>query len=67
MVAAWAERAMDIESQPMPPDLSRAVDIICNDCEHKSPNLPWHFLGVQCPHCSSFNTVVEDVVDNVVI
>jgi len=62
MVAAWTERAMDIESQPMPPDLARAVDIICNDCEDKSPNLPWHFLGVQCPNCSSFNTVVEDVV-----
>jgi len=62
MAAAWAERAMDIESQPMPPDLSRVVDIMCNDCELKSPSLPWHFLGVQCPSCSSFNTVVEDVV-----
>lgn len=59
MAAAWAERATDIESQPMPEDLSRVVDIMCNDCEVKSPNLPWHFLGVQCPSCSSFNTAIE--------
>lgn len=59
MAAAWAERKSDIESQPMPEDLSRSVDIMCNDCEQKSPNLPWHFLGVQCPKCCSFNTVVE--------
>jgi len=63
MAASWAERATDIESQPMPSDLSRVVDIICNDCEIKSAGLPWHFLGVQCPNCSSFNTVVEDVVN----
>ncbi|GFH57675.1 RING finger and CHY zinc finger domain-containing protein 1 [Chaetoceros tenuissimus] len=64
MAAAWAERASDIDSQPMPNDLARVVDIMCNDCEEKSKNLSWHFLGVQCPKCSSFNTVVEEVINS---
>jgi len=63
MAAAWAERASDIDSQPMPNDLARVVDIMCNDCEEKSKSLSWHFLGVQCPKCSSFNTVVEEVIN----
>ena len=58
MVAAWQARARDIEMQPMPADLARVVNIMCNDCEKKSENLNWHFLGVQC-ECGSFNTVVE--------
>jgi len=62
MSSAWAERAADIERQPMPRDLSRIVDIMCNDCEAKNKSLSWHFLGVQCPGCNSFNTVVENVV-----
>lgn len=40
----------------------RIVDIMCNDCETKSQNRLWHFLGIQCPQCNSFNTVVEQVV-----
>lgn len=62
MSAAWQARAHDIEMQPMPSDLARIVNIMCNDCEVKSTNRSWHFLGVQCPECSSFNTVVENVV-----
>jgi RING finger/CHY zinc finger protein 1 len=62
MAAAWEARARDIAEQPMPPDLERVVDIMCNDCETKSRRRNWHFLGVQCPHCRSFNTVVENVV-----
>lgn len=62
MSAAWEARARDIAMQPMPSDLARVVDIMCNDCERKSPGRDWHFLGVQCPGCSSFNTVVESVI-----
>jgi RING finger/CHY zinc finger protein 1 len=62
MEMAWAARARDIELQPMPPDLRRVVNIMCNDCETKSANREWHFLGVQCPSCRSFNTIVEQVV-----
>lgn len=62
MSAAWQARARDIEMQPMPEDLARIVNIHCNDCETKSAHCSWHFLGVQCPGCRSFNTVVETVV-----
>lgn len=61
MLNAWNARARDIEAQPMPADLARIVTIMCNDCEEKTCNLPWHFLGVQCPKCKSFNTVVESL------
>lgn len=64
MAAAWEARARDIAEQPMPPDLQRIVDIMCNDCEAKSPRRNWHFLGVQCPQCNSFNTVVEQVLSS---
>lgn len=57
--AAWSARARDIRLQPMPPDLARVVDVLCNDCGNRSMNLGWHFLGVQCLGCDSFNTVVE--------
>lgn len=62
MSAAWQARARDIEMQPMPEDLARVVNIICNDCEGRGRNRDWHFLGVQCTECQSFNTVVEQVV-----
>ena len=62
MARAWQERAHDIERQPMPADLAKIVDIGCYDCGAKSKNLDWHFLGVQCPNCDSFNTTVENNV-----
>ena len=64
MAAAWEARARDIAEHPMPGDLQRIVTIMCNDCEVKSHNCQWHFLGIQCPNlnCRSFNTVVEEVI-----
>jgi len=64
MAAAWEARARDISEHPMPPDLQRIVDIMCNDCERKSHARNWHFLGIQCGNCSSFNTVVEQVLSS---
>lgn len=64
MAAAWEARARDIAEHPMPSDLQRIVDIMCNDCETKSHSQNWHFLGIQCGHCSSFNTVVEQVISS---
>lgn len=64
MAAAWEARARDIAEHPMPADLQRVVDIMCNDCETKSHRLIWHFLGIQCPRCNSFNTVVEQVLSS---
>ena len=61
MSVAWQAQARDIEMQPMQEDLARVVTIMYNDCERKSEDCNWHFLSVQCPGCSSFNTVVENV------
>lgn len=62
MAATWNAMAMSIQMQPVPPDLAKIVDILCNDCEKVGYNHSWHFLGVQCRNCSSFNTVVEKIV-----
>eukprot|EP00549_Striatella_unipunctata_P020450 CAMPEP_0118721104 /NCGR_PEP_ID=MMETSP0800-20121206/30525_1 /TAXON_ID=210618 ORGANISM="Striatella unipunctata, Strain CCMP2910" /NCGR_SAMPLE_ID=MMETSP0800 /ASSEMBLY_ACC=CAM_ASM_000638 /LENGTH=164 /DNA_ID=CAMNT_0006628907 /DNA_START=899 /DNA_END=1393 /DNA_ORIENTATION=+ len=51
--------AMGIALQPIPPELARVVSIICNDCEERDEDRRWHFLGVQCLGCTSFNTTVE--------
>ncbi|KAL3763769.1 hypothetical protein ACHAW5_000342 [Stephanodiscus triporus] len=64
MTAAWDARARDIREQPMPPDLARRVDVLCNDCGSRGSGLDWHFLGVRCPGCDGFNTVVERVVSS---
>jgi len=59
MHESWERRAQDIAMQPMPDDLKRKVTILCNDCERRSEDQDWHFLGARCPGCASFNTVVE--------
>ncbi len=62
MESVWASRSREIELQPMPVDLQRTVNIICNDCGMRGMNESWHFLGVRCAYCRSFNTIVEDSV-----
>lgn len=59
MAPTWQAMAMGIALQPVPPELSRVVTISCNDCEELDENRRWHFLGVRCNHCMSFNTTVE--------
>lgn len=62
MMPAWRAMAAGIAMQPLPPELARVVDITCNDCEEAHSGRAWHFLGVQCRSCSSFNTVVDRLV-----
>jgi RING finger and CHY zinc finger domain-containing protein 1 len=62
MASTWSAIAMGIALQPVPPDLARLVNIICNDCEERDCERRWHFLGVRCMHCLSFNTVVEQIL-----
>lgn len=62
MEQTWSAMAMGIALQPVPPDMARVVNISCNDCEQKGENRRWHFLGVQCEFCTSFNTTVEATV-----
>ena len=62
MKPTWDAMAAGIAMQPVPPDLCRVVHISCNDCEQSQENRAWHFLGVQCWNCQSFNTVVDTIV-----
>jgi len=59
MAATWSAMAMGIALQPVPADLARVVTIVCYDCEQHEDNRRWHFLGVRCHKCMSFNTTVE--------
>jgi Zinc-ribbon/Ring finger domain len=62
MMPTWRAMAAGIAMQPLPLELARVVDITCNDCEESHTGRAWHFLGVQCHSCSSFNTVVDRLV-----
>jgi RING finger/CHY zinc finger protein 1 len=62
MASTWSAIDMGIALQPVPPDMARCVNIICNDCEVHDANRRWHFLGVRCMSCMSFNTSVEQIV-----
>lgn len=61
MASTWSAMAASISLQPVPPEMARLVTIMCNDCEERDENRQWHFLGVQCRKCSSFNTTVEQI------
>ena len=56
MSAVWDSLAEDIAMQPLPPDQVRMTNIVCNDCGVREENRTWHYLGVQCKNCNSFNT-----------
>ncbi|GAX13580.1 RING finger and CHY zinc finger domain-containing protein 1 [Fistulifera solaris] len=62
MMPTWTAMAQSVALQPVPPELARVVNITCNDCEINAHALAWHFLGVQCNNCQSFNTVVDEIV-----
>lgn len=62
MASTWSAIAMGIALQPVPPDMARVVNILCNDCEQTDVNRRWHFLGVRCMNCLSFNTNCEQIV-----
>lgn len=51
-------RALDseIEAQPLPSPYDKWRSLItCNDCSAKQ-NVPFHFLGLKCDNCKSYNT-----------
>jgi len=61
MMPTWDAMAGAVAMQPVPPELARVVSIACNDCERSEDARAWHFLGMQCSHCQSFNTVVDRI------
>ncbi|KAH8150507.1 uncharacterized protein LAJ45_05202 [Morchella importuna] len=51
-------RALDceIDAQPLPAPYDKWRSLItCNDCSAKQ-NVPFHFLGLKCDNCKSYNT-----------
>lgn len=62
MMPTWNAMAAGVAMQVVPPELARVVNITCNDCEKGDDARAWHFLGVQCRNCSSFNTVVDRII-----
>lgn len=62
MLPTWEAMAAGVALQPVPPELARVVNITCNDCEESEDGRAWHYLGIQCHNCSSFNTVVNHIL-----
>lgn len=62
MMPTWNAMAAGVAMQTVPAELARVVNITCNDCEKSDDARAWHFLGVQCRNCSSFNTVVDRII-----
>lgn len=32
------------------------VNVMCNECLHKTSNAPFHFYGIKCGSCGTYNT-----------
>lgn len=62
MASTWSALAMGIALQPVPREMARLVNIICFDCSQRDYERRWHFLGVRCMNCLSFNTNVEQII-----
>jgi hypothetical protein len=57
MASYWAQLDALITRVQMPPEYRKVqVDILCNDCGEKTSDLKFHFYGVKCPACKSYNT-----------
>lgn len=60
MDALFLNLANIIKEQPMPPEFQDVRSVIfCNDCSAKC-STPYHFLGLRCQICQSFNTMELD-------
>lgn len=60
MDALFMNLANIIKEQPMPEEFRNVRSVIlCNDCSAKC-STPFHFLGLRCEVCQSYNTVELD-------
>lgn len=55
MVEKFKEYDKEIYETPIPSELRTNVDVYCNDCQ-KSNNVPFHYIGIKCTNCGSYNT-----------
>lgn len=50
-----------IQIQPMPSEFAESkANILCCDCNKKS-EIAYHFVGLKCADCGSYNTKVEEI------
>lgn len=53
----YMEQMIEHTKGNMPKELlDKKVDILCNECLHKSLQQPFHFMGIKCQACGTFNT-----------
>lgn len=58
MTEVWETMDQQIAQQTMPQEFANATaHILCNDCEKKS-NVSFHFFGLKCAECGSYNTKI---------
>mgnify|MGYP003385811080 CR=1 FL=1 len=60
MKTNWDNMRVARELQPMPEKYKKKVDYMCYDCMFNGKDVPFHFIGVECTSCGSFNTSCED-------
>ena len=58
VIIDWTFMVNALEEQPMPEDMKKKVEILCQDCE-KTSTADFHFIGHQCGECKSFNTILK--------
>jgi RING finger/CHY zinc finger protein 1 len=52
----WNKYENSLVDQPMPDEYKKIINIKCNDCDEKSENVDFHFLGSKCSSCGGYNT-----------
>lgn len=55
----WRDVDLMIAQNPMPPEhAGRKVAVLCNDCQVRSGEVAFHFIGNKCASCGGYNTRV---------
>lgn len=53
----WRDVDLMISRSPMPPEhAGRRVNVLCNDCQQRSNDAPFHYIGNKCSSCGGYNT-----------
>ncbi|KAL0278919.1 UNVERIFIED_CONTAM: hypothetical protein PYX00_000595 [Menopon gallinae] len=60
MSELWNTLDNEVQMTPIPPEYSNLiVNILCRDCHEKS-TVKFHFVGLKCSSCGSYNTCRTD-------
>jgi RING finger/CHY zinc finger protein 1 len=54
---AHIQQLIDSTKDKLPEEVkNHKVNILCNECLHKTNDAPFHFYGIKCGNCGTFNT-----------